>query len=204
MKSNKPTVGSSKTAEQQIRFAIERIFTAHPDTPTLQALDAALYSAVEDWWGVVAYEMAMTGIRALVTADVATRRGVREWHERRSGTNEPGPLAVLDAARLVDLAAHFYPSREDRLKTKGPEAVAWLRTRLVERFGPAAAVPSAGELEDWISRHAAKRARGKLTTAGIVARIVHAGRLPGASSSPDETLQRVTKVLKRHGYRPLE
>jgi hypothetical protein len=148
--------------------------------------------------------MAMTGIRALITADAPTRKGVREWHERRSGTNEPGPLAVLDVAGLVDRAARLYPLREDWLETKGREAIEWLRALLVERFGRTAAIPPVGELEDWIARHAAKHGRGKLTTAGIVAKIVHGGLLPGASSSPRPRQGQASSVRLENRHERLE
>jgi hypothetical protein len=54
-KSTKSTSRKKSSAERQLRFAIERVLTDHPDTPTLQAIEGALYSAVEDWWGVVAH-----------------------------------------------------------------------------------------------------------------------------------------------------
>jgi hypothetical protein len=58
-------------------------------------------------------------------------------------------------------------------------------------------VPSVDDLTDWIDRHADHSARGKFTTAGIVARILNRGKLLGERGSPQKTLERVTKVLQR-------
>lgn len=72
---------------------------------------------------------------------------------------------------------------------------------VVERVGPN--VPSADDLEDWIGRHTSKKARGKFTTASIVAKIVHRGRLLGAHTDDEgKTLTRVSMILQRHHFTP--
>jgi hypothetical protein len=160
-----------------------------------------------------AYEMAMTGIIALVTKDPGRMATVRAWDaHRRRVDPERGAVDILEIRDAVAVAVHFHKHRDDppypppyrggkpyeKLAQDGPKN---LRERLAARFGES--VPNVDDLTDWIGRHANKSVRGKLTTAGIVARIVHRGQLLGARGTDEQkTLERVTKVLTRHTGRP--
>ena len=62
------------------------------------------------------------------------------------------------------------------------------------------------DLEALLKRHvpapltSAQKRNGMITTAGIVAKIIHEGRLLGARSTEERTLNRVSKALTRHGF----
>jgi len=77
------------------------------------------------------------------------------------------------------------------------ELAEYLETRFGSLKRSEGNMPSAAELEEWISKHA-KGARDRLTTAGIVSRIMRQARLFGAPAEHrDNTLARVDAVLAR-------
>jgi hypothetical protein len=108
------------------------------------------------------------------------------------------------AAVIVQIEWHVRVARERRRGdgTFGDpkDAVPQLRAGLVSRFPKSKSIPSEADLADWLDRYWPTRKRGKVTYAGIVAKIVHQGRLLGVVKSEQQTLQRVTKALdpKRH------
>jgi hypothetical protein len=151
-----------------------------------------------------AYDMICDGMRALLADEDAVSRVKRYGALRRRLCDAESPaLQILDIADAVEIAVHLRRKQDDHHYAKiAPNAVKSLRAGLVERWGEG--IPSEEDLEDWIDRHAEKRARGMLTTAGIVARIVFRGRLLGArlkgsaEDSERRTLSRVDRILSFH------
>lgn len=155
-----------------------------------------------------AYAMAMTGLRALSTKHPDAIAEVRAWSAGQRGAKDVNSdaLAIVDIARAVEITASLRKHREDSAYAEcrddpfysqaERDAVRLLRARLVRRHGEQ--VPSEDDLTDWIDRHAETGARGRLTTARIVANILARGRLLGSASDERQALERVTKVLARH------
>jgi hypothetical protein len=58
--------------------------------------------------------------------------------------------------------------------------------------------PAQEKVREWFAKIGAPKAKGGLTIAGIVARIIHDGRLLGAYTHDlSNTLRRVDRVLRR-------
>jgi hypothetical protein len=100
---------------------------------------------------------------------------------------------------LVEIVAPLYHRSEPWLESKGRVAVQQFRDQLVQQFGEN--IPPLDDLEDWISNHGPTSARGRTTTTGIVARIMHNGRLLGARGNFEKTLKRVDNALARQAGR---
>lgn len=148
-----------------------------------------------------AYEMVSLGARALVTKAAPDTELVSEWDAWMSRASGPHSdvLAIKKIANAVGIAARFRKHREDpQCATVARDAAKNLREYLVAAFGET--IPAESELQDWIDRHAKRGARGRLTTAGIVTRIIRGGRLLGVNSAIDgeqTTLDHVDKTLRR-------
>jgi hypothetical protein len=178
-------------------------------SPLLGGIAALL--AVDDPKDWAAFEMARTAILALLTRSAEQRSAVADWDAHRHGCTGAGSdvRAFIEIATAVERAAHFYATRyyyacqgkngavaKRALTETGRAVVKRLHVFFVRQFGPT--IPGVEDLEDWIARHAKEGARGKLTTAGIVAKIVHRGRLLGARGEDEaKTLRRVTMALSR-------
>lgn len=147
-----------------------------------------------------AYTMAYNAIRWLILKEPTGLESARRWLAQVQGFSGPDS----DAAVIVQIEWQVRVALDIRCGDgtfgEPTEAVKQLRAALVSRFSDSNSIPSETELADWLERHAPSRARGKITTAGIVARIVHRGRLLGARGTEQKTLERVTKALdpKRH------
>lgn len=191
--------------EQNLRTALESaLANSDPNVHASFFIRGALASLVYDWADAIAVEMAGVAIEALVAKSPDARQPVGEWHAQRHGCSDPNSdaLVILDVASAVERTAYLYPVDPPSMPEVGARVVADLRTFLVGQLGPG--VPAADDLENWIRRHSHKGARGKLTTAGIVAKIVHRGRLLGARGEDEQkTLRRVTMVMTRHHFTPL-
>jgi hypothetical protein len=147
-----------------------------------------------------AFLIAYNAVHWLVSRDPDGLAKARLWWARMLGFDgSDSPAAVI-----VQLESHVRIARERRHGdgTFGDpkHAVPDLRAGLVSRFPESKSLPSETDLADWLDRYWPTRKRGKVTYAGIVARIVHQGRLLGAGKSEEQTRQRVTKALdpKRH------
>jgi hypothetical protein len=154
---------------------------------------------------IAAYELVQVGITALwgnrQSVEVVGR--VAAFLRGATGPDSDA-LAILDIARVVALSAWlrkrrdhppYRPGDAGPYEEAGNDAPRTLWEYLVERYGKD--VPSVDDLTDWLDQHAERQARGKLTTAGIVARILNRGKLLGERGSVQKTLERVTKVLAR-------
>jgi hypothetical protein len=148
-----------------------------------------------------AFTLAHNAIRWLVMRDAEGLQVARRCGAWLSGFSDPDS----DAAVIVAIEHHVRVAlgiRHGGGDWGDPAAVpAQLRDALAQRFPQSETLPTAVDLGDWLDRHVPATRRGKLTTAGIVARIVHRGRLLGArGDSVQKTLERVTKALsqKRH------
>lgn len=109
-----------------------------------------------------------------------------------SGPDSP-VLRIREMADRVSLAA-WHKANPKAAPEASEKAAENLRRILVSEYGDA--VPSVEDLDDWLGRWSRRGARGKLTTAGIVARIIHRGRLVGArGENESKTLRRVTEAL---------
>lgn len=159
---------------------------------------AALANDRIDW---AACRMAFTAITALVTKNPRARADVQRCDAYLRGCDPTrDATSILDLAHAVEAAAEVYRCT-DRCELL-PARVAVTRDlaeHLVNQFGNARGLmPDPDDLGEWLSRHSPKGARGKLTTAGIVACIVRQGRLFNTSYDDlGRTLARVDAVLAR-------
>jgi len=191
-------------AERHFRAAIEFALAHTPSTEGVSPIfgAAAAIADFEDPTDRAALEMMSTAMAALVTRNLPDRASVRAWQAFRVGGSESNPdaIAIRDIAAAMQRTVNLYRRREKWLIDKGRVVVMRLRRYLARQFGEG--VPDIDTLEDWVSRHAHKSARGKLTTAGIVARIIHRGRILGARGRDESvTLRRVDRVLARASRR---
>ena len=150
-----------------------------------------------------AYKMAETAVLAIAKKDEPARAAVRSWDAQRRGCTSMDTLSILQIAEAVQVAVYLYHCSKDPIEPKGRAAIAALQTFISRRFGSNASLE---DLEDLIGRHAPKHTRGKVTTAGVVARIVHGDRLLGArGKNESKTLRRVDRDLSRlkSGWSPV-
>lgn len=191
--------------DAQLRSALE-FALAHSDAESATtALIGALGALIEDQADAQAFEMAQSGILALVRRGPRERDAARVWHAQRHGFDpELDAVAIVDLCEAVERAAYLYnyKSAGELFKT-GDAAIDLLRAGLVERFGTT--VPGTADLVQWFSRLGIPKSQGGLTTAGIAARIIHEGRLLGdRRDTLDNTLSRVDRVLSRLAKRRKE
>lgn len=161
------------------------------------AIVASLATIVEDAADAKALRMLRDAMTALMNRTPREVDAVREWHARRDGHDpEQDAVAIVDLARLVARTAQMFKS-PNMLVPPGTAAVVALRTELVEEFGEG--IPSLDLLQGWFTKYSKQRAQGCLTLTGVVAHILHEGRLFGARGKNfDRTRKRVDRVLQRH------
>jgi hypothetical protein len=198
-----PRHDSTDETTAALRRALLHVFDNHSDVPIADALWAALGTVVDpdDAIESRALEVIKVGLDALLSKRSGARSAVSEWHafRHRCTGADSDALAILEIAEAVQRAAWLYSQRSPPFLDSGPAAVERLCGFLARRFGQT--VPGTRDVEPWIAAHSPKGVRGKLTTAGIVARIVHRGRLLGARGNDEgRTLRRVTMVLNRHRF----
>jgi hypothetical protein len=178
--------GRPLTRQENEIFAFRQMLLRHVDDTLPGSNDAFL--------------LAYNAINWLVTKDPEGLKQARLWWARMLGFDNPDS----PAAAIVQIEWCVRVARERRHGdgTFGDpkDAVPQLHAALVVRFPTSKSIPSVTNLADWLDRYSATRKRGKLTYTGIVAKIVHEGRLLGAGKSESQTLQRVTAALdrKRH------
>jgi hypothetical protein len=101
-------------------------------------------------------------------------------------------LVVRWIAGAVEAALWKRKNHPTLAKTAVPE----LRESLVSRFGEKR-TPSIEDLAAWLARHSKRRARGRLTTEGIVTEIIRHGKLIAGLRDRQRALDYVVKALKR-------
>lgn len=188
---------------QQLRRALEFALEHSDSRSVTSALLGALGVLIEDSVDARSFEMAKDGLMGLVRKSPRERAAANAWHAQRHGCDAgQDVVAILELSKAVELAAHLY-SAPGGLFATGDAAVEALRQDLVERFG--STVPVASDLGEWISRLGKPKRHGGLTLAGVVARIVHGGRLLGARGDKfGNTLSRIELALKRVANRAKE
>lgn len=112
-------------------------------------------------------------------------------------------IAIVELAEMVERSVGFRGCKigvpfDHPTTTVAEQTPSNFRNWLAKRYGQER-VPTVEEIAGMLDRHTDKRARGKLTTAGIVARILGHGNLLGANvGGAKAMLHRVDKALKRH------
>ena len=147
-----------------------------------------------------AFTLAINAIRWLVTKDAAGLQSARRWfakeiHKLDDPDSQPGIIMQIEYHVRLALGVR----RGGGTWGEPNDAPGWLHGCLAYRFGDKP-IPSEAELADWLDRHSEEKARGKITTAGIVTNIVHQGQLFGTVRTRQQTLQLVTKALDRKAH----
>ncbi len=184
--------------ERQLTRALQHALDHFSTSDGSGATLGALASLIEDERDAEAFEMARTAVLALVHRKPQAKEAASIWYVRRDGLDpDQDPVGVVELARLVARTATMYRAGEGiGLATVGAAAVDAFRDDLVSRFGDT--VPPSSRLEEWFSKIGQAKRRGGLTVAGIVARIIHEGRLMGAhTGNLSKTLRRVDRILGR-------
>jgi hypothetical protein len=164
----------------------------------MDPLIGALATLVADHEDAAAFEMARAGIHALIRKHPDDRKVAQTWHAVSVGCDpNQDAIAIVDLAEEVERTAVLFTASNPPFSPTGTAAIATFRLQyLVERFGNG--VPSEQMLMAWFSKHKDPHSSGGVTTAGIVARIVHHARLFGARGTDTErTRKRVDRVLAR-------
>jgi hypothetical protein len=180
------------------RRALERALQHTDDQTAMNAVVGALGTLIKDREGAVAWEMVEAGLGAFIRRYPHDRRAARAWHAASVGCDpSQDAIGIVDLAGEVARTAFLYRAPNHAISPAGRDAVAAFRTQyLVECFGEC--VPSEDTLLEWFSKHSKSRSKGSLTTAGIVAQIVHTSRLFGARGNDvDKTRKRVDRALAR-------
>ncbi len=201
---DRPTADVGDDANRRLRFALLHALengTSDTAGDILASIACVIDHADPVHWA--AWRMAKSALDAVVPHYHAAQVAVRAWDAHSKGCRDMQTLAILDIAEWVEVCAYVYPRREKWLATRGRAAVVQLRGLLVRNFGgqlrPRSALPTVGELEEWIDRRATGKGKARLATAGVVARIVHRSRLFGAHTEDEtKTLRRVDRILARH------
>jgi hypothetical protein len=153
-----------------------------------------------------AYEMAMTGVFALVLSDPKSEQAVAVFDAHRRGAQDPNSdvLTILDLQNQVAIAAYLW-NREERVH--GPPAQSWPRCAvridaalglhdwLAQQYG-VTRIPTEEQIVEWLNKHAKRGVRGKLSTERIVTRIIVHGNLFGARTEK-QVYDQVKKAIQR-------
>jgi hypothetical protein len=190
-----------RSRDAKVRFALDLLLESGLEggaTPILGAL--AAHATDED--GHQAYEMAIWAVRALVFKDPQALASARQWHARQRGCDSSQhAISIIKLNDAVESAVHVIQLGDVPLFPKKQAVLEQLSEHINSTFGPPAAgghMPSPADLEQWISRHGSSRRRKEITTAGIVAAIVHQARLFGTrGQSLPSTRSRVDSALRR-------
>lgn len=188
--------------EAHIRAALKFSLDHSEGLTTSGAIFGSLATVVEDATDAKALQMLRDALTALMGRTPREVKAVHAWHALRDGYDpEQDAIAIVDLARQVARTAQMFKS-PNMLVPAGTAALMALRTELVDEFGER--IPSLELLQVWFTKYNKQRAKGCLTLTGVVAHIIHEGRLFGARGKNfDKTRKRVDRVLQRHPY-PLE
>jgi|ERR1019366_2298373 hypothetical protein len=147
-----------------------------------------------------AFTMATNAIRWLILKEPGGLESARRWMAWVSGFKAPDSDAAMICR--IEFAVRCAVQVRHGTGTFGEpkDAAKNFYEGLVAAFPGSSTLPGADEIQGWLDQHSARSRKGKVTTAGIVAKIVHRGKLLGARLSEQRTLERVTKALshKRH------
>ena len=154
---------------------------------------------------LAARELVNIGLAALANPGHAeSRDAVRTLDAVRQRRQPDSPeLKIRELARLVGIAAFLRKRRnEPHYADAGRGAAAVLREGVVALLGPteASAVPSVDRLAGMLDLHSDHKARGKLTTIGIVADILIASRALGVQprrQTRADVVRRVDTALRK-------
>ena len=188
-----PSAGQTRpaTAEEKVTFRLREELERFVDDRTPGSYEA--------------FTLAHNAIIALVQKDPEALKGARRWFAWPRGFDGPDSdaLAIVRIEHMVKVAIEI--RNAGHMKWGNPQNAARnLHAVLVASFQDQSknkTLPSVEDLDDWLARHAPRHVRGKLTTAGIVAEIVHVGRLFGRSSEDrQQTREKVAKALDRRRH----
>jgi hypothetical protein len=183
--------------EAQLRYALEFALD-HCDAPIASsAILGSLSTLVRDKADAEAAQMVKTGILALIYKAPREQAAAHACHAQQEGCkpNEDA-IDIVDLAREVARAGRLYRLTHDQLVAGDAALVAFHCDYLVARFAERA--PTLNKVRELFALLDRPKAKGGLTVAGVVARIVHERRLLGAHTDDlSTTLRRVDRVLAR-------
>jgi hypothetical protein len=176
-----------------LEFALDHCDAAIASSAVLGSLGAL----VQDQADAEAAQMARTGILALIYKGPKERAAAHAWHAHQEGCKpDEHAIDIVDLAREVARTARLYRLTHEQLVTGDAALEAFYSDYLAPRFGPRS--PTVKELRESFEKLGLSKSKGGITIAGVVARIIHEGRLMGAhTDDPSKTLRRVDRVLAR-------
>jgi len=183
--------------EAQLRYALE-FALEHCDAPMASGpILGSLSVLVRDAADAEAAQMAQAGILALIYKGPNERAAAHAWHAQQEGCkSDEQAIEIVDLAREVARTARLYRLNDTQLVTGDAALEAFRSDYLMPRFG--ARSPVQEKVREWFARIGSPKRKGGLTIAGVVARIIHDGRLLGAHTHDlSNTLRRVDRVLGR-------
>lgn len=183
--------------EAHLRHALEFALDHCDATIASGAILGSLSALVRDQGDAEAVQMAQAGILALIYKGPRERAAAHAWHAHQEGCKpDEHAIDIVDLAREVARTARLYRLTHEQLVTGDAALEAFYSDYLVPRFGPRS--PTAKELRKSFEKFGLPKSKGGLTVAGVVARILHEGRLLGAHTDDlSNTLRRVDSVLAR-------
>lgn len=148
-----------------------------------------------------AYEMLRCALSALVFGNSQSRASARRWYAAEQGCDSTrDAISIVKLNDAIEAALVIIRCCEPDFLPEKQAVLEALAAYIKSEFGGSlrgAWTPSAADLEGLLSKHSVRAAKGKMTTAGIDAAIIHQGRFFGARGSLPKTRSRVDAVLRR-------
>lgn len=196
-KTNEPLADTQRMLAREDRLRAALMFALQSPGSTASGAVIGVFAAeIENADDVAAVRMLQDAMTAFVNGSPRETQAVHSWHAQRDGYDpEQDAIVIVDLARHAARTAQLSRLSGTQFHT-GVAGIEAFRADLVDRFGES--VPEVAELQKCFAKVGESRTSGGLTITGVVARIIHVGRLLGDSGQDlDKTRKRVDRVLSR-------